>query len=416
MHDSTSLPGSIPTSAGPAPVNRIDFVNEGGRFFRMLARGALLLLVTFGFYRFWLSTSIRRHLWSRTSVAGESLEYTGTGRELLIGFLFALAILVPIYVLYFLIGIEFERFQAFASTPLFLFMILFGQFAIYRARRYRLTRTVWRGVRFWMNGSGWAYAFRAFGMQILVFLSLGLAYPWYAAWRERYKMRHTFYGDAPGAFEGRAGQFFRQGIGMWMMTVGLAIVLLVVMGVVAAQTRGRALGSFSVWHLLIVLIGIAIPVISLFIYPYFKALEWRWWAQGVRIGGVSMQSALRGGQLLKIYFKIIGWALLVLIGWGICAGVIGGLFYVMVGDPKNFMHFPIGAKIAGVVAIMFAYLSLGLSMGVVQRFYTQHEVWRAVVSSLTIQGVASLDGVAARGEAANALGEGLADGLDVAGF
>lgn len=414
MHDPIALPGSIPTSAGPAPVNRIDFVNEGGRFFRMLARGALLLLVTFGFYRFWLTTSIRRHLWSRTSVAGENLEYTGTGRELLIGFLFALAILVPIYVVYFLIGIEFERLRAFASLPLIIFMAVFGQFAIYRARRYRLTRTVWRGVRFWMNGSGWAYAFRALGMQILVLLSLGLAYPWYAAWRERYKMRHTFYGDAPGAFEGRAGQLFRQGIGMWMMTIGMALVFLV-----AAITMSAANGfshlprsGGTVLGVLITVWFIAAP----FVYPFLKALEWRWWAQGARMGGVSMQSSLRGGQLLKIYLKILGWALLVVICWGILAGAVAGLFYVVYGDIKSFADLPLGAKIASGVAIVAGYLLLGLTIGAVQRFYSQHEVWRAVVGSLTIHGVASLDGVAARGEAANALGEGLADGLDVAGF
>ena len=65
---------------------------------------------------------------------------------------------MPIYLAYFLVGLEAERFKAFASFPLIAFFYLFGQFAIYRARRYRLTRTVWRGVRFWMNGSGWAYA------------------------------------------------------------------------------------------------------------------------------------------------------------------------------------------------------------------------------------------------------------------
>ena len=80
---------------------------------------------------------------------------------MLIGFLVALAILVPIYLGYLLIGLEAEHYQAFASIPLFLFFYLFGQFAIFRARRYRLTRTVWRGVRFWMTGSGWLYALRA---------------------------------------------------------------------------------------------------------------------------------------------------------------------------------------------------------------------------------------------------------------
>ena len=61
-------------------------------------RGAVLLAFTLGIYRFWLATDIRRFLWSNTEIAGDSLEYTGTAIELLIGFLIAIAVLVPIYV------------------------------------------------------------------------------------------------------------------------------------------------------------------------------------------------------------------------------------------------------------------------------------------------------------------------------
>jgi uncharacterized membrane protein YjgN (DUF898 family) len=114
---------------------KITFTGERGDFFRLVRRGALLELVTAGFYRFWLSTDIRRSLWANTSIAGDTLEYTGTAKELLLGFLFALAILVPIYLIYFLIGIEAERAKAFASIPLILFFYAFGQFAIFRARR-----------------------------------------------------------------------------------------------------------------------------------------------------------------------------------------------------------------------------------------------------------------------------------------
>ena len=71
--------------------------------------GAALEFVTLGFYRFWLVTDIRRHLWSNTVVEGDAAEYTGRGRELLIGFLIALAILVPIYLGYFLISVEAEH-------------------------------------------------------------------------------------------------------------------------------------------------------------------------------------------------------------------------------------------------------------------------------------------------------------------
>ena len=180
-------PGSPP----PLPAVWVEFTGGRGEFRKLITRGAALELVTFGFYRFWLVTDMRRHLWSNTVIDGDAAEYTGHAKELLIGFLVALAILVPIYLGYFLVTIEFERWRSFASTPLFIAFYAFGQFAIYRARRYRLTRTVWRGVRFWMDGSGWAYSLRAMLWGLLVTMTLGLALPWRDASLERYKMRHT---------------------------------------------------------------------------------------------------------------------------------------------------------------------------------------------------------------------------------
>src|SRR6202162_657712 len=197
--------GSVPRHPPPLPLS---FSGDRGEFRRLVTRGAGLELVTVGFYRFWLATDIRRHLWSNTIIDGDGAEYTGRARELLIGFLFALAILVPIYLAYFLVGLEVERFRAFASFPLFLFFYLFGQFAIYRARRYRLTRTVWRGVRFWMDGSRWAYAVRAARWGFVAAVPLGAALPWREAALERYKMRHCHYGDLQGSFEGRGSELF----------------------------------------------------------------------------------------------------------------------------------------------------------------------------------------------------------------
>src|ERR1700756_5469523 len=149
------VPHHPPPPLPPAtPPTLVAFIGDRSEFVRLVAKGAALELVTAGFYRFWLATDIRRHLWSNTLIDGDAAEYTGRGKELLIGFLFALAILVPIYLAYFLVTIEAERLKGFASIPLLIAFYAFGQFAIYRARRYRLTRTVWRGGRFWMDGSG----------------------------------------------------------------------------------------------------------------------------------------------------------------------------------------------------------------------------------------------------------------------
>src|SRR5215510_5137417 len=95
----------------PSVPQGAQFTGERKAFRHLVTRGAALELVTAGFYRFWLATDMRRHLWSHTMIDGDAAEYTGRGKELLIGFLVALAILVPIYLGYFLIGLEAERFK-----------------------------------------------------------------------------------------------------------------------------------------------------------------------------------------------------------------------------------------------------------------------------------------------------------------
>src|SRR5256885_16772781 len=73
------------------------FHGAAGAFARILIRGGLLMIVTLGIYRFWLTTDIRRFLWANTEIAGDRLEYVGTPRELPIGFLIALAVPFPLH-------------------------------------------------------------------------------------------------------------------------------------------------------------------------------------------------------------------------------------------------------------------------------------------------------------------------------
>jgi uncharacterized membrane protein YjgN (DUF898 family) len=83
--------------AAPAGTGTARFVGNEAHYWRLMIRGAVLLLFTLGIYRFWLATDQRRFLWANTEIAGDALEYAGTARELLVGFLVAIAVLVPIY-------------------------------------------------------------------------------------------------------------------------------------------------------------------------------------------------------------------------------------------------------------------------------------------------------------------------------
>jgi uncharacterized membrane protein YjgN (DUF898 family) len=393
---------SRPLSAVP-PSTPISFVGEREEFRRLVTRGAGLELVTFGFYRFWLATDIRRHLWSHTSIAGDAPEYTGRGRELLVGFLFALAILGPIYLAYFLIGIEAERYKAFASIPLFLFFYLFGQFAIYRARRYRLTRTVWRGVRFWMDGSGWAYAIRAAGWALLVILTLGIALPWREAALERYKMRHCHFGELQGSFEGRGSDFFKRGWKLWLLMLSPSVLM-----VAGAAVRLPGIGKIA--GLLSLIWVIALP----FIYGAFKAIEWRWWISGIRFGEVSFESDLSAYDLYGLYWKVIGWFVLIMALFvayiAACIGLIAGF-----SDAARIAALMRGS-IALTAATVVGYLGFILALNIVFRVYLLRDVWARVAASTTAFRLEAAGNVAAKGELATALGEGLAGGLDIVGF
>lgn len=50
----------------------IVFTGHDDEFRDLLRKGALLEIVTFGFYRFWLATKIRQHLWSHTMLDGDA--------------------------------------------------------------------------------------------------------------------------------------------------------------------------------------------------------------------------------------------------------------------------------------------------------------------------------------------------------
>ena len=330
-----AVPPPIPAVAPPAvPVVR--FLGNSEAYWRLLIRGAVLLMFTLGIYRFWLATDIRRFLWSGTELAGDSFEYSGTARELLIGFLIALTIVIPLYSLFFFVALGGGTLGDTSGLLSFVLLTLLGHYAVYRARRYRLTRTIYRGVRFHQTGAAWRYAICALFWWTLIVLSLGLAYPAAQSRLERFKMRHTFFGDLPGRFEGSASQLFLRGILLWvLLMVPLTVGLVASLGSIdwselekAADAGGEEIWAWLLEHglagaaaiggvtILWTLLSIAV------LFPIFQAMLWRWWASGLRFGDLAVTSRLRTAQVFGVYGRFLGYALLFTVA-GDIVGIVG---------------------------------------------------------------------------------------------
>lgn len=147
-------------------------------FLGLSVKNGLLNLVTLTLYRFWGRTEVRRRVWSRVSLNGEAFEYTGTGRELFIGFLIAL-FTVGLPFLLIVGGAQFlgPAFAVLIILPLYVVLPVLLGVAIFFAFRYMASRTVWRGVRFSLKGSPWDYGLSTLGYGLLTGITLGWFQP-----------------------------------------------------------------------------------------------------------------------------------------------------------------------------------------------------------------------------------------------
>jgi uncharacterized membrane protein YjgN (DUF898 family) len=408
------------TRPGVAPPHGpVRFSGDRQAFWWLVARGAVLLMLTLGIYRFWLTTDIRRFLWSGTELAGDSFEYTGTARELLLGFLVAIAALVPVNAAIFLLALSTG--DVLGLVGLLLLTVL-GQYALYRARRYRLTRTVFRGVRFHQTGSAWHYACCAMWWWTLTLLTLGLAYPFAQARLERFKMRHTFFGSLPGRFEASGLQLLLRGALLWFLAVvpsiaGIAATFLAVdWNVLLAASGsddtlswldGSGVASATV---LAGLTGAWLLLSLAILYPVFQAILLRWWASGLRFGNVTVTSHLRIGQVVGIYARFAGRALVFTV---MMAAVIGAGWLVLerlTGEIDSMLD-----ETVTTLAAVAAYVAAALGYSAIYQATVRLGLWHCVVESLDISGLSRLDRVPAAGEPASPVGEGLADALSVGG-
>lgn len=228
-------------ASAPAAASRIAWVHPPQGFLGLSLLNGLLRVLTLGVYHFWGKTEVRQRIWSAVRLDGEPLEYRGTGGELLRGFVIVFfLVLMPLALLTFLVpllwGGKLADRGIFESLLWIILFSLWG-FGIYRARRYRLSRTRWRGIRAGLSGRAAPFAWTYLWTTVLIPLTLGWILPWRAARLQRALFNETHFGDKAFAFTGRAGPLYRR---FWLVWVSAVILGLAALGAIAGVV-GQAL-------------------------------------------------------------------------------------------------------------------------------------------------------------------------------
>jgi uncharacterized membrane protein YjgN (DUF898 family) len=206
----TAAAPTIRAAAAPVGSRRLTFHGSGGTLFGIYVVNILLTIATFGLYRFWGRVKIRRFMLSQTGFEGDRFAYHGTGKELLAGFVKALLFVgMPITALSVAARLSGDKTihivtQVFTSLLIFVFIPI----AMVGARRYRLSRTSWRGIRFSFRGPLWEFVRVFLLASILSTLTLTLYYPFFQTRQQAFMISNSYFGRRRFRFDGRGRDLF----------------------------------------------------------------------------------------------------------------------------------------------------------------------------------------------------------------
>ena len=259
-HDITISPEDEPEETRNQPVHDGEF----GEIFVLFLVNVALGLVTLGIYRFWAKTRIRRYVWSHTSFLGDRFEYTGTGKELFLGFLLALVFLLPAIAV--LVAVQLllpEEPGLLVALQVVFYIALFYLYgvAVFSAYRYRLSRTRWRGIRGGTSGSRWGYGWRFFLFTLISWLTMGFFTPYGHAKLWAYRINNTLLGDRPMRFDGEGGALLPNFFVAWLLYI---------------------------------------PTLSLSMV-WYKAAELRYFTSRTSYQDLTFETEIKGGELLGFY-------------------------------------------------------------------------------------------------------------------
>ncbi len=431
----TDAPLRFPTSEPEGlPVQ---FVGKRGALFWLALKTGFLTVITLGIYRFWMKTRLRRWFWSAIRPGGHPMEYVGDPWEKLLGFFIAVVVLT-FYIGIINLVVMFVSFSVFSTPAVGYLASVAGVvplwfYARYRARRYVLARTRWRGVRFGLEKGAWGYAWRALAHWAATILSLGLLWPRMTFWLEKYVTDRTFFGSARLHQDGRWTMLYHAAIpfvaSMLFLAVGAVWLFwwdpIVVSSDITMEGVTRSFEEMMDGG------APAIPVVGLerlAIFPLgvigllYGAIHYRFASKRLMANhktaeGITLQSRLSGPRVASIYVlgSFIAYLVLLagIVGLVVFAFVTLGPGAMMAGSMFDFgTEFDIRRGIALALVAVF-YLSVFLMWNVLYSTFVTYPLMRHMAKTLSLPQRYGLQVISQRDRDEFAEAEGFAEALDL---
>ena len=204
-------------------------------------------------------------------------------------------------------------------------------------------------------------------------------------------MRHTFFGNLPGRFEGSGWHLLVRGLPLWAFAVvpiaigAVATILAIDWSALSsaggADDRASWLETSGLAGAVVIvaLTGAWLLLSIVLLYPIFQAIVLRWWVSGLRFGDVAVRSRLRIAQVFGVYARFFGYAALfsVLAGTLIVLGAFG--LPKLFGASDSMRH-----EIITTIFGLGAYVAIALGYSTIYQATVKLGLWRCVIESLDL--------------------------------
>jgi hypothetical protein len=148
------------------------------------------------------------------------------------------------------------------------------------------------------------------------------------------------------------------------------------------------------------------------LFPVFQAMVLRWWIGGLRLGGLTIHSKLRTAPIYGGYLRFLGYGLLFAVALLVAGGLAAALSVFVVADLSNGV---LAEAINAFIAVGFYVITM-LGFSAIYQVTVKLTLWRAGMESIALEGADVLERVKAEGALSSAVGEGLADALNMGGI
>jgi uncharacterized membrane protein YjgN (DUF898 family) len=239
----------------------------GGSLFGLAFVNGLLTMCTLGIYSFWAKNKVREFHYSHTEMDGDRFAYHGTGGELFSGALKASGIMIVLGLLFSILtallgGGASPAVTVAIGATFYVGIGLLICFAINNARRYRLSRSSWRGIRFSFHGDSAEFLKMMVKGTLLSIVTLGFYTPYFQNQRRAFLVNNARFGTEPFMYKADGSELMGEYIKAVLLTI-------------------PTLGLYWLWY-------------AAFKHRYF-------WGNTTMRGG-RFRSSVTGGELLKLHF------------------------------------------------------------------------------------------------------------------